>query len=133
MEESADELSLSEGNFAFGSSPGSLNYKKKGWITKVGVRRVTIKYANGKSATWARKNIVVVPKIEVDEEVKECDLYKDFCLKTSSAFRGFDRKQENTLHHVCDWVRELEDNIKKNNEDIASMGSASRNVMTPVH
>ena len=112
MEESSDELSLSEGNFAFGSSPGSLNYKKKGWITKVGTRRVTIKYANGKSATWARKNIVV-SKVEVNDDLKDCDLYKDFCLKTSSAFRGFDQKQEKTLHHVSDWVKELEDNIKK--------------------
>ena len=74
------------GAFAYGATPTSLNYKKVGWMTKIGPRRVTIQYVTGKYATWARKNIVLVPHVEVDISLINSSYYKEYLEKKNHLF-----------------------------------------------
>ena len=114
------EPDFAVGCFAYGATPTSLNYKKVGWMTKVGPRRVTIQYVTGKHATWARKNIVLVPRDNVDPSLFDNSFYTEFYEKKgSNVYPGFDQTQENMINDLVDWVSSIEDKSKKNDDNLS--------------
>ena len=112
------------GNFAYGQSRMAVNKEKIGWISKIHPNnRVTIKYPTGKSATWSRKNVVVVHPNEVDEEIKEGAVYKEF-IDTLNGGEWFSPVQEEVLCDFKEWLDQIQRDIESNKEDVSNLSGA---------
>ena len=123
-DEDADRfLYVALGNFAYGVSRYSANKDKIGWISKIHANyRVTIKYPNGKSATWSRKNIVVIHPDDVCDDVKECELYKAF-MTTLSEVEEFSPAQCEVLNDFKRWIEDLQKDINDNKNNVTALSS----------